>query len=173
MVWIYGGWFTIGGNIQYDPSRIAERQGVLVVAANYRLGAFGLLAHPGLRGAGEGANALLDQQAALRWVRDNIAAFGGDPHDVTLFGESAGGMSICFQMTSPGAVGLFQHAILESGVCIAPNWRISMAAAEAGGLTFASTLGCGDPAKAADCLRQLPAAALLKAKPGRPGLLAA
>ena len=171
MVWIYGGGFAIGDNVQYDPSRLAERQGVLVVAANYRLGAFGFLAHPGLRAEGEGAYALLDQQAALRWVRDNIARFGGDPANVTVFGESAGAWSVCYQLTAPGAQGLFQHAIIESGACTSPDSAISMAAAESGGVALASAVGCGDAATAADCLRALPAKTLRKAKAQRRGLL--
>ena len=171
MVWIYGGGFAIGDNVQYDPSRIAERQGVVVVAPNYRLGAFGFLAHPALSGPGEGAYALLDQQAALRWVQSNIARFGGDPRNVTLFGESAGGWSVCYQLAAPGARGLFQHAIIESGACTSPDSAISMASAEAGGLQFAAALGCGDLAATADCLRRLPAEALLKAKAERRGLL--
>ena len=171
MVWIYGGGFAIGDNVQYDPSRLAQRQGVIVVAPNYRLGALGFLAHPGLRGTGEGAYALLDQQAALRWVRDNIAGFGGDPRNVTLFGESAGAWSVCYQMTAPGAQGLFQHAILESGACTSPDSAIAMADAEAGGLALASAVGCGDPATAAECLRRLPTRTLQKAKADRRGLL--
>jgi para-nitrobenzyl esterase len=171
MVWLYGGGFDIGDNVEYDPSRLAEREGVIVVAPNYRLGAFGFLAHPALRGPGEGAFALLDQQAALRWVRDNIPAFGGDPGEVTLFGQSAGAWSACYQMASPGARGLFQRVIIESGACASPISTIDMPAAEAGGLTFAQSLGCGDPTTAAACLRTLPAAKLRKAKAARRGLL--
>jgi para-nitrobenzyl esterase len=171
MVWLYGGGFESGDNVTYDPSRLAERQGVLVVAPNYRLGAFGFLAHPALRGPGEGAYALLDQQAALRWVRDNIAGFGGDPHNVTLFGESAGGWSVCYQLTAPGAAGLFQRAIIESGACASPLSVISLADAEAGGARLAAEVGCGQGADVADCLRRAPAKALLKARASRRGLL--
>lgn len=78
MVWIYGGALELGSNVDYDLSALAARQDVIVVAPNYRLGVFGFFAHPALRGEGEGAYALLDQQAALRWVQRNIAAFGGD-----------------------------------------------------------------------------------------------
>ncbi len=176
MVWLYGGGFGVGSNVDYDPSRLAERQKVIVVALNYRLGAFGFLAHPGLKGtglkgAGEGAYALLDQQAALHWVHDNIARFGGNPGNVTLFGESAGAWSVCYQLVAPGARGLFQHAILESGPCIAPDSVQTVAAAEAGGMKMAASLGCGDPATAVDCLRALPARTLQKAKSQRRGLL--
>ena len=171
MVWIYGGGFAFGDNQQYDPLRLAERQGVVVVAANYRLGALGFMAHAALRGAGEGAYALLDQQAALRWVRDNIAAFGGDPANVTLFGESAGAWSACYQLTAPGAQGLFRRAILESGACTSPDSAVSMTAAETGGTRMAAELGCADPVTAADCLRRLPARTLIGAKARRRGLL--
>ncbi len=173
MVWLYGGGFAIGDNVEYDPSRLAEDRRVVVVAPNYRLGAFGFLAHPALRGAGEGAYALLDQQAALRWVKANISRFGGDPDNVTLFGQSAGGWSVCYQLTAPGARGLFHRAIIQSGACVSPHSEISLAAAEAGGEQMATALGCGGgaAAAAADCLRRLPAQALLKAKPDRRGLL--
>ena len=171
MVWIYGGGFEFGGNTQYDPSRLAERQHVIVVAPNYRLGALGFLAHPALRGVGEGALALMDQQAALGWVHANIAAFGGDPNNVTLFGESAGGWSVCYQLAAPGARGLFNKAIIESGACTSPDSAISLQAAEAGGLTFAAELGCSDPAAAAACLRAVPARKFLEVKAARRGLL--
>ncbi len=173
MVWIYGGGYAVGYTAQYDLSRMAERQGVVTVEMNYRLGALGFLAHPALRAEGEGSGdfALLDQQAALRWVRANIPAFGGDPGNVTLFGESAGGWSVCEQLTAPGAQGLFQRAIIESGACAAPDSAISQAAAEAGGVQMAADLGCSDPATAAACLRALPAKQLVKAKPHRRGLL--
>jgi para-nitrobenzyl esterase len=171
MVWLYGGGFETGDNIEYDPSRLAQRQGVLVVAPNYRLGPLGFLAHPALRGEGEGAYALLDQQAALRWVRDNIARFGGDPGRVTLFGESAGGWSVCYQLAAPGARGLFQRAIIESGACLSPLSVTPLAKAEAGGVEMATSLGCGDGPEAAECLRRLSVRALLHAKSGRRGLL--
>ena len=173
MVWIYGGGYAIGYASQYDASRLAQRQHVITVAMNYRLGALGFLAHPALRaeGAGSGDYALLDQQAALRWVRANIAGFGGDPDNVTLFGESAGGWSVCEQLASPGAQGLFQRAIIESGACTSPDSAISQAAAETGGLAMAADLGCGDAATAAACLRALPVGRVLHAKPHRRGLL--
>jgi len=171
MVWLYGGGFAIGDNVEYDPSHLAENRGVVVVAPNYRLGAFGFLAHPALRGAGEGAYAVLDQQAALRWVKANISRFGGDPDKVTVFGQSAGGWSVCYQLTAPGARGLFQRAIIQSGACVSPHSEISLAAAEAGGRQMATALGCGDGEAAAECLRRLPARILLRANPDRRGLL--
>ena len=173
MVWLYGGGFDSGDNATYDPSRLAEQKGVVVVSPNYRLGSLGFMAHPALRGAGEGAYALMDQQAALRWVAANITQFGGDPDNVTLFGESAGGMSACYQLTAPSARGLFQRSIIESGACTSPLSAISLADAEAGGARMAAALGCdaGAGAGAADCLRRVPVSKLLKAKASRRGIL--
>src|SRR5690606_824688 len=105
MVWVHGGALVAGGSEQYDGARLAREHGVVIVTLNYRLGALGLLAHPGLdaqRGAvPSGNDAFRDQQLALRWVKDNIAAFQGDPSNVTLFGESAGSMSTCVHLVSP------------------------------------------------------------------------
>jgi para-nitrobenzyl esterase len=115
MVWIHGGGFT-GGSARdawYNGTSFA-REGVVVVTINYRLGALGFL-HLGDRIPGSGNCGILDQVAALEWVRDNIAAFGGDPGNVTIFGESAGGMSVATVMGTPAAAGLFQRAIPQSG----------------------------------------------------------
>ena len=170
MVWLHGGAFVLGSSGQYDPSRLAREQGVVVVTVNYRLGALGFLAHPGLRGApGEGAFGLLDQQAALRWVRDDIAEFGGDPHRVTLAGQSAGAWSACDQMASPGAAGLFSRAILESGACITPETSLPAEDAEAGGVRMAAALGC-DGEDALACLRAEPATDVVLALPARRGV---
>jgi len=120
MVWIYGGGFVAGttSEARQNGYNLAQ-QGVIVVSMNYRLGVFGFLVHPELA-AESGHNSagnygLLDQLAALQWVRDNIAAFGGDPGNVTIFGESAGSFSVSAQMASPLAKGLFQRAMGESG----------------------------------------------------------
>jgi para-nitrobenzyl esterase len=120
MVWIYGGGFVAGGTSEQrqDGHNLAKR-GVVVVSMNYRLGIFGFFVHPGLaaesgkRAAGN--YGLMDQTAALQWVQRNIAAFGGDAGNVTIFGESAGSFSVCAQMASPLARGLFHKAIGESG----------------------------------------------------------
>jgi len=120
MVWIYGGGFAAGSTSEgrQDGTNLAK-QGIVVVSMNYRLGVFGFLVHPELTKESEhhasGNYGLLDQWAALRWVHDNIAAFGGDPDNVTIFGESAGSFSVSAQMASPLAKGLFQKAIGESG----------------------------------------------------------
>jgi para-nitrobenzyl esterase len=116
MVWIHGGGFYGGSAGDYDARRLATQGDVVVVAVNYRLGPFGFIAFPGLEHSGEFG--LLDQQAALRWIQRNIAAFGGDPGNITLFGESAGAMSISAHLVSPGAAGLFHKAILQSGSCL-------------------------------------------------------
>jgi len=119
MVWIHGGGFQIGASSQsaYDGEPLTS-QGVVLVSINYRLGVFGFLAHPGLnqespRGV-SGNYGLLDMVAALEWVHRNIAAFGGDPGNVTIFGESAGGTAVCLLMVVPQAEGLFQKVISES-----------------------------------------------------------
>lgn len=120
MVWIYGGGFVAGATSEgrQDGSHLAQ-QGVVVVSMNYRLGVFGFLVHPELAKESSrnsaGNYGLLDQLLALHWVHDNIALFGGDPGNVTIFGESAGSFSVCAQMASPLAKGLFQKAIGESG----------------------------------------------------------
>lgn len=119
MVWIHGGSFIIGSGsqAQYDGANLAAR-GVVVVTINYRLGVFGYLAHPDLTAQSSrhtsGNYGLLDQMAALRWVRENIASFGGDAHNITVFGESAGASSIGYLLVTPDAKGLFDKAILES-----------------------------------------------------------
>jgi len=154
MVFIYGGAF-IGGSAAYplyDGARLAAR-GVVVVSFNYRVGVFGLLAHPMLSAESpqhtSGNYGLLDQIAALKWVQANIAAFGGDPTRVTVFGESAGAVSVAVLMTSPLTQGLFSQAILQSPT-LPP--LASLAAAERSGVAL-------DPDIAV--LRRLPAAALL------------
>lgn len=114
MVWIHGGAFTIGSGSEglYNGKMLASRGDVVVVTINYRLGALGFLHLPALEESNFG---MRDQVAALRWVRDNIAAFGGDPANITIFGESAGGMSVASLMGSPEATGLFHKAIPQSG----------------------------------------------------------
>ena len=117
MVWIYGGGFVNGGTSPavYSGSNFA-RDGIVFVSFNYRLGRFGFFAHPGLEKEAFGGNfGFMDQLAALKWVQKNIAAFGGDPNNVTIFGESAGGMSVNMLLQSALARGLFARAIIESG----------------------------------------------------------
>ncbi len=172
LVWIYGGGFVNGGSSPavYDGSPFA-RDGVIFVSFNYRLGRFGFFAHPALsaeQAGGPLANyAIMDQIAALGWVRRNIAAFGGDPNNVTLCGESAGGMSIHVLMTSPLAAGLFQKAIVQSGggrTNLMRGRRLTGGpdSAETIGVAFAQGAGIeATDAQALKMLRALPAEAVL------------
>jgi para-nitrobenzyl esterase len=159
MVWLHGGSLLVGESDDYDPAALV-RDGVVVVTVNYRLGALGFLADSALAsrpGGATGDYGLQDQQAALRWVRRNIGHFGGDRGDVTLFGESAGGLSTLAQLVSPGARGLFQRAIVESG-----SYNLTqqpLATAEAAGATFAANVGCAS--NTAACLRALPASTIV------------
>jgi para-nitrobenzyl esterase len=164
MVWIYGGGNVAGADsIAPNDGRAFARDGVILVSCNYRLGAFGFFAHPALtRAAAPGepvANyGLMDQIAALKWVRANIASFGGDPRNVTIFGESAGGQDVLTLMTTPAARGLFAKATVQSG----GGWGepVTLAAAEAKGVTLVQSLGL--PADAtADQLRAIPADKLI------------
>jgi para-nitrobenzyl esterase len=169
MVWIYGGAFTSGsGSLPgYDGDALA-RKGVVVVTFNYRLGIFGFFAHPELtkesdRGA-SGNYGLMDQIAALQWVQKNISAFGGDPRKVTIFGESAGSVSIADLLTTPQTKGLFLRAIGESGAWmgLGISSMRTLADAEQAGIQAAEGLG----AKSLADLRLIPADALLKAGRG-------
>jgi para-nitrobenzyl esterase len=131
MVWIHGGGNTIGTAKFYDGSRLATEQQLVVVAIHYRLGALGWFRHASLRDGADEADAsgnfgTLDQIQALRWVQSNIAAFGGDPDNVTIFGESAGGQNVLVLLTAPAAAGLFHRAIAQSGGA----WNSSVAEAE-------------------------------------------
>lgn len=169
LFWIYGGGFVNGGASPavYDGSALA-RAGIVVVSFNYRVGRFGFFAHPALTAAGEGPVGnwgLMDQQAALRWTRDNIAVFGGDPRRVTIMGESAGGMSVLSLLGAPAAHGLFHGAIVMSGGGRTAGQLRKMAhdlpglpSAETIGLNFAKSVGVeGTGAAALDALRALPA----------------
>ena len=167
MVWIYGGGFVNGGSSPpvYDGSAFA-RDGIVLVSFNYRLGNFGFYAHPALsaeqKGQPLGNYAYLDQVAALRWVKQNVAAFGGDPDNVTIFGESAGGMSVHALLLNPLARGLFQKAIIESGGGAAGLGSRPVSggseSAEAKGLALAAQFGVhGEDAAALTQLRAIPA----------------
>jgi para-nitrobenzyl esterase len=162
LVWIHGGALVSGESDDYDPTALVGH-GVIVVSINYRLGALGFLADSALANrAGDAGNyGLADQQAALRWVRANIAGFGGDPRNVTIFGESAGGLSVLSQLDSRGARGLFQRAIVESG-----SYNLTQTSrtdAETAGAAFAAKVGCTQavPAQVAACLRGVPVSTIL------------
>ncbi|KUR79407.1 carboxylesterase/lipase family protein [Novosphingobium sp. FSW06-99] len=167
-VWIHGGalWNGSSREAMYDGSHLAE-QGLVVVSINYRLGVLGWLAHPELGAeTGEGLSGnygLLDQIAALRWVRDNIGAFGGDPAKVTIAGESAGALSVVYLMASPLARGLFARAIVQSAYMITTpalhEDRHGLRSGEASGVDLARALGAADIA----ALRSMPADVLTRA----------
>lgn len=146
MVWIHGGAFIQGSGSMpsFDGEGLAKKD-VVVVTINYRLGVFGLLAHPDLTEeadyAASGNYGILDQIAALQWVQENIAAFGGDPGNVTIFGQSAGAASINVLLASPLARGLFHRAILQSGSAYAFGRSTPLPEAEQSGVEFAETAG--------------------------------
>ncbi|WP_158566856.1 carboxylesterase/lipase family protein [Actinomadura craniellae] len=167
MVWLHGGGNTTGNGSSYNGAKLAVDGNVVVVTIHYRLGALGWLAHPAFEAGDQrryqaGNYGLLDQQAALRWVQRNITAFGGDPRNVTLFGESAGSADTCANLASPPARGLFHKAIPQSGTCASPSHTAPTA--EANAQNFAGAVGCGEettPAGTAACLRALPAKTLV------------
>ena len=174
LVWIYGGGFSMGSSAFNDGAELA-RKGVVLVSFNYRVGQMGFFAHPELSAespAGVSGNyGILDQIAALEWIRDNISAFGGDPDKVTIFGESAGGISVSMLCASPLAKGLFRGAISQSGGSFGPvreknypgeNMK-SLEMAEKDGLAFMESLGV----KSVDEMRDMPPSAL-----GRPFVMA-
>ena len=158
MVWIHGGGLTVGSGDAY-PGELLTSKGVVLVTINYRLGPFGFLALPELGTESEsgasGNQGIRDQIAALEWVRDNIAQFGGDPGAVTIFGESAGSMSVSFLQASPLARGLFHRVIGQSGGAFGPMTVAD--AAETTGAEFAAALAGDDGDASLTALRMLPA----------------
>jgi para-nitrobenzyl esterase len=168
IVWIHGDGVVGGGSI-FDPTALVEAGDAVVVTINYRLGVFGAFGYPGL--ADSGTFGLQDQQAALRWVRENIDSFGGDPRNVTVMGESYGAQSITAHLIAPESEGLFDRAIVQSPMTLmdmpagallpdlpASRWFAWRDVAEVEGLgtAMAPQVGCADPATALDCLRALP-----------------
>lgn len=159
MVWLHGGQYLRGAASQYDGEQLARLGRVVVVTMDYRLGPLGFLAHPALTAESKlhtsGNQALFDHLQGLRWLAANLAAFGGDPARVTLFGESAGSASTCALMASPLARGLFQRAILESDACPGAEDAPALADREAFGRRLADALGCktDDVATELACMR--------------------
>ncbi len=173
MVWIYGGGFTEGSSTDDNVANFAAHNDAIAVSFNYRLGPLGFLALPALANQdphhSTGDLGLLDQQAALQWVKANVASFGGDPGNVTIFGESAGGISVCAQLVSPGSAGLFEKAITESGPCnLAPS---TLRSAQTQGRELADKLGCPPGHKVIACLRSKPAQQVIEALPPDPSFL--
>jgi len=164
MVWIHGGAGFLGESDDYDPTKLVENEDVVVVTLNYRLGFLGFLAHPALSAEtkykGSGDYGFMDQQTALEWVQRNIKNFGGNPDNVTIFGESFGGLSVHTQLASPRAAGLFDRAIVESGAYFLNT--TSLATAEGLGVLAATNMGCsGQTPQTAKCLRSVPVTTLL------------
>lgn len=162
LVWIHGGSLWVGAGRDYDASKLALKGNAVVVTINYRLGILGYFAHPELDKEGHRfANyGLMDQQFALEWVQHNISAFGGNPKDVTISGESSGGNSVMAHVVAPGSAGKFQHAVAMSGGAVALRFPTFGAPkpldyAEKMGEGFAKAVGCTSDNQAA-CLRQLP-----------------
>lgn len=161
MFWIFGGGFMLGDGLEfgfYDGTNLATKHRVVIVAPNYRVDVFGFLALPEL--AAEDPNnstgnmALLDQRAAMQWTKQNIQAFGGDPNNIAIFGESAGGFSVCFHLASPGSRGLFNAAIMESGSCDTPQFFREYNMAISFSRSYAAAVGCpGNGSALLDCLR--------------------
>jgi len=163
MIFLHGGGFKQGSGSRYDGAGLAER-GAIVVTVNYRLGIFGFFAHSALTKEdstyhSSGNYGLLDQIASLQWVQTNIRAFGGDPENVTIFGESAGANSVSVLLTSPLARGLFHRAIMQSGT---PMIRRTLRQAEENGARLCSSLGCSTKDDVLQCLRDKSARELLE-----------
>ena len=165
LVWVHGGG-NVEGSGEWPPlGPTLARQGIVVVSLNYRLGAFGFFSYPALSAESRhhvsGNYGHLDQVAALRWVQRNIARFGGDPAHVTIAGQSSGALDICNLMASPIAAGLFQRAILQSGVCVDSVFP-SLRAAEANGALLAEDLGVQSGPQSLAKLRAIPAERILQ-----------
>ncbi|MFD9327213.1 carboxylesterase/lipase family protein [Streptomyces sp. NPDC060065] len=163
LVWIHGGGYFGGAGQDTDPRKFVEQTGSVVVTVNYRLGPLGFLNLPELRtesANGAGNYGLLDQQAALRWVQSNITNFGGNPKNVTIAGQSAGASSVCAQLASPTAKGLFARAGIMSGSC----GMQSAAAGETQSRAFVKEIGCSTASDVLACLRAKPASAIVAAQ---------
>ncbi|XP_061258056.1 acetylcholinesterase isoform X7 [Bos javanicus] len=164
LVWIYGGGFYSGASSLdvYDGRFLTQAEGTVLVSMNYRVGAFGFLALPGSREA-PGNVGLLDQRLALQWVQENVAAFGGDPTSVTLFGESAGAASVGMHLLSPPSRGLFHRAVLQSGAPNGPWATVGVGEARRRATLLARLVGCppggagGNDTELVACLRARPA----------------
>ncbi len=155
MVWIHGGAFLYGRGAGYTPTRLTA-QGTVVVTLNYRLGTLGFLAHPALNNAqGRSGNyGVMDQTAALQWVKNNIHNFGGDPSNITIAGQSAGAASVLTQLNTGKTLNLFNKAVLQSGPV--SDQPLGAAAQASGANVGAANFGCPNDANAATCLRALP-----------------
>jgi len=179
MVWFHGGGNQLGsasdqipfvGGLAFDGRVLAETRNVVVVTINYRLGVLGFFGHAALAAEDPhypyaGNQGLLDQRAALTWVRDNIIAFGGDRDNVTILGESAGSYDVCLHVVSPGSGGLFHRAISESNGCT--THQASPADAAPAVAQLVEAVGCNASSDVLDCLRKVPVTDLLNADPSK------
>lgn len=171
MVWIHGGAFALGAASDYDMRVLAAKAQAVVVSINYRLGPFGFFRVPELAAQSAPVNfGLQDQQAALRWIRQEITGFGGDPGNVTVFGESAGGVSVCLHLASPQSKGLFHKAISQSGPCRLTTGRTA-ADVEQAAMVLARSAGCEPGAGQLACLRSKRTEDILDAQGDEWGLL--
>lgn len=174
MIWFHGGGYIVGHSHETTPGqRLAKEGNVIVVSVNYRLGALGFMAHP-LLTAAEGSSGnygLLDQIYAIKWIQRNIPAFGGDRNNITIFGESAGGMSVCNLLASPYIRGHFHKAIIQSGPCFSPY--PDLAFMEKQGQEMEKKLGCdlADNKEKLLCMRSKTPDAILAAMPPDPGMV--
>ncbi len=171
LVWIHGGAFVGGSSSLYRLDRLAARGRLVVVSMNYRVGLLGFMAVKGLDEDANGDLGLEDQRLALRWVQRNVAAFGGDPGNVTVAGESAGAGSVCMHLVSPGRVaGLFHKAVVQSAGCLQPMPTVAASIDDSDPSSppawkkVAERVGCGSAADVVACLRAAPVASLLDAQ---------
>ncbi|MFM7029337.1 MAG: carboxylesterase/lipase family protein [Chakrabartia sp.] len=162
LLWIHGGAFVGGAASLYRLDRLARETDAVVVSINYRLGVLGFMAPPAGTSGEKHVLGLEDQRLAMRWVKANVAAFGGDPDNITLAGESAGAASVCMQILTPEQTrGLFHRAIVQSGACGTP--LRSLAEAEAFTAKVAAEAGCADPTTRLACLKKIEPQALIAA----------
>lgn len=166
LVWIHGGGLVSGSASDYGATRLATDGDLVVVTVNYRLGALGFLSSPALDASGHvsGNFALEDQTAALQWVQRNIGRFGGNPHHVTLAGQSAGARAVCAHLASPTSRGLFHRAIVQSGACA--NEVVTKQVADKRGIQATADVGCADAPDVPACLRSRSVDKLLETLPG-------
>ena len=157
LFWLFGGGYALGDGFEfglYQGSNLAKAADAVVVAVNYRVGALGFMPHSALCNEQEdgtcGNYGVQDQRAGMRWVQENIAAFGGDPSRVTIFGESAGGFSVCYHLAAPASEGLFHAAIMESGSCDAQEFFRPLDDSNAFGDEYATAFGCNRTALGTD-----------------------
>lgn len=165
ILWMHGGAYSQGTGTQFGGRTMAELTGSVVISINYRLGQLGYLGLPELgreNALRSGSFGLMDQIQALRWTRENIAAFGGDPGNVTVSGQSAGSGSVCGLLAAPSAAGLFHRAVLQSGPCTLLRTP-DRARAESEARAFAASAGCPDPADVVACLRAASGPSLVNA----------